>query len=122
MDLLPEKGQDSSAMLCRRLAGQRTHIKTAQTAQCESKSEDEVSWRRGSSSDGSMCGVNDEIWKHLRMTGDIPDLPESPELGPTNRIWRNSPENIELRTNCNNEEIVRGSMEICNITDTGPIG
>jgi len=104
------------------LAGQPTHVKTAQTAQRESKSEDEVSWRRGSSLDGSMCGVNDEIWKHLRMTGEIPDLPESPELGPTNGIWRNSPENIELRTNCNNEEIVRGLMELCNITDTGPIG
>jgi len=69
-----------------------------------------------------MSGVNDEVWKHLRMTDEIPRLPESPELGPANRIWRNSPENIELRANCNNEEIVRGLMELCNLTDTAPIG
>jgi len=42
--------------------------------------------------------MNDEVWKHLRMT-EIPDLAESPELGPTNHIWRNSSQNIELRVN-----------------------
>jgi len=61
-----------------------------------------------------MDGVIDEAWKFL--------LPESPELRPTDRIWRNSPENIELRANCNKEEIVRESMELCNLTDIGPVG
>jgi len=121
MDFSPEKGQHSSAMEWRRLAGQPTHLKTGQTARRGSTSEEEVSWRRGRRLDDSMGEVNDEVWKHLRMTGWIHDLPESPELGPTNRIWRNSPENIELRANCNYEEIVRGLIELCNLTDTGPI-
>jgi len=122
MDFLPEKGH-SSAMEWRCLAGQRTtHVKTGQTAQRESWSDEEVSWLRGGSLDGSMGGVNDEVWKQLRMTGEIPDLPESPVLGPTNCICKSSPENIELRANCNNEEIVRELMELCSLTDTGPIG
>jgi len=120
LHFLPEKGQDSSAMEWRRLAGQHTHVKTAQTAQrgCEK----EGSWRRGRTFDSSMGGVNWEVWKHLRMTGRIPDLPESPELGPTNGIWSNSIENIGLRANYNNEGFVRGLMELCNLTDSGPIG
>merc|ERR1719204_1659788 len=78
------------------LVSVRTHVKTGHTAQRESTSEEEVSWRRGRRWFSGW--MNDEVWKHLRMT-EIPDLAESPELGPTNRIWRNSSQNIELRVN-----------------------
>jgi len=122
MHFLPEKGQDSSAVEWRRLAAQGTHVKAAQTAQRESTSEKEGPWRRDIRFDGSVGGVNDEVWKNLRMTGGIPDLPESPELRPNNGIWNNSVENIGLQANCNNEEFVRGLMELCNLTDTGPLG
>lgn len=122
MDFLPEKGPVSSPMDWCRLAGQRTHVKTAQTVQRESTSEKEGLWQRGPRFDSSIGGVNEKVWKHLRMTGGIPDLPESPEFGPTNGRWSNSVESIGLRSNRDNVEFVRGLMELCSLTDTSPIG
>jgi len=52
------------------------------------------------------------------MTGGIPDLPKSPELGSTNGTWSSSIESIGLRANSNNEEFTMGLMELCNLSDT----
>merc|ERR1719192_2108729 len=53
------------------------------------------------------------------MTGEIPDLPDSPELGPISGNWtsNSNAENIGLRAECNNEEIIRGFMDL-SLTDT----
>jgi len=64
-----------------------------------------------------MGGVNDEVWKFSRMTGGIPDLPESPVLGSINSTWSDS--SVGLRANCNNEEFKSGSEELCDLFDSG---
>jgi len=117
--LLPKIRRDPSETELRGLAGQPKNVWAGKVTWAESISEKEDIWCRDRRYESFTGGVNDEVWKHLRMTVGIPDLPESPEIGPTSGKWTNNEENIGLPADCNSEEFVSGLMELCNLTDTG---
>jgi len=120
MNLLPKNIWDLSAIELRGLAGQPKNIQAAKVTRGESTSQKEDLWHWDRRYESFTGGVDDEVWEHLMMTGGIPDLPESPQLRPIGCKWTtNNAENIGLQTECNNEEIVRGLMELCNLTNTG---
>jgi len=78
-----------------------------------------ISWGSGDAFDNKIDGSANSEWEALRTAGKIPDLPGSPEPGPTKASWGDVAGRGKYPTNYRDEERVKDFLQLCDLYDTG---
>jgi len=100
------------------LANQSSHIKPTRINR-GNMGERASSWGRDDAFDSNIDdSVNSEL-EALRIAGKIPDLPGSPELGPTKAPWGDDVERGQYPASYKGKEFVRDVLQLYDLYDSG---
>lgn len=112
LDFLPRNCQDRSSIDVRQMGGQSPPSKTTQSTSHESVGMGS-SMRRNRRYDSNKIGAHDDL-ESLGMAGTIPDLPESPQLWPSDVPYREA-----SKVKRDHVEFPEDSLEVCNFNELG---